>query len=403
LPIAVLVSSIDGVFIASPEMRICFVAFLAVPILVDSFQVLRQLRSERKRHRRSKASLSLSTDSVAYLEGLSQSSSSSPSIPGTCTATTTTTTHSWHNPRYPSYSFEKYLENPFFHRINTSYPGLQLIHQEPYIFIINNFLTPQECARLRAKADADDGMLLRPQIGGGSVSRTSTGVVCTREEVPTIQQKMMHLTAIHNVQQLQYLKVSKYEPGQTFSKHTDAWPTEGAPISRGWINAADFFGDERRRTVGCIPALEQPNHNTLLTCFVYLNTIHDENGGGGGGCTVFPNIGIHTGQNNVNFYTQPSPMDSRRRQDGSAWDWEYRANKSELPVRVGPQEGMAVLHLCSLLPEHGGVTDGNVLHVAEPPALGNVKYIAQQFIASCTAWTLPEDSMPIGRVTWDTI
>lgn len=374
-------------------MLVYFVAFLAVPF-VDSFQVrqspLQPNTVGSRQWGRSKA-LSLPGSVTSYLDGLTQQSSQAKSqsscrIQRTCTQ--------WQNPRYPSYSFEKYLENPFFQQINTTFPGLQLIHQEPYIFIINNFLTPNECSRLRAKAD--NGML-RPQIGDGSVTRTSSGVVCTREEVPTIQQKMMDLTAIRDISQLQYLKVSKYQEGQTFSKHTDAWPTEGAPISRGWVQEEDFFGDERRRTVGCLPALEQPNHNTLLTCFVYLNDVHE------GGCTVFPNIGIHTGKNSLNFYTHPSPMDSRKRQDGKDWDWEYRTAGSEPPLRVYPQEGMAVLHLCSLLPEHGGMTDGNTFHIAEPPSPGHVKYISQQFVSSCKSWTLPEDSMPIGRVTWDTI
>lgn len=302
------------------------------------------------------------------------------------------------NPKYPSYSFDKYLENPYFQQINTAYPGLQLINEEPYIFIINNFLTPNECARLRAKAD-QQGML-RPQIGGGAVQRTSTGVVCIHDEVPTIQHKMMQLTNVDDIRQLQYLKVSKYQQGQTFSKHTDAWPTEGAPISRGWVNAKDFFGDDRRRTVGCLPALEQPNHNTLLTCFVYLNDVAE------GGCTCFPNIGIHAGRQGLNFYTHPAPMDSRWRHesDGSAtaWDWDYRTPGTE-PLRIQPECGMAVLHLCSLLPEHGGITDGNTMHVAEPPAPGNEKYVSQQFFSSCTEWILPDDSVPEGRVSWDTI
>ncbi|CAB9511280.1 prolyl 4-hydroxylase [Seminavis robusta] len=296
------------------------------------------------------------------------------------------------NPRYPDYPLDKYMSNPYFQLINAAYPGLQLIQEEPFIFIINDFLTPEECRRLRAKADEGT---LRPQIGGGSVLRTSSGVVCTPEEVPSIQDKMMALTGVQDRNQLQYLKVSKYQPGQTFSKHTDAWPTEGAPISRGWVHEEDFFGDERRRFVGCLPALEQPNHNTLLTCFVYLNDVEQ------GGCTCFPNIGIHTGRYGSNFYTHPSPMDSRQRPDGSAWDWNYRNNPE--PLRVAPQEGMAVLHFCSLLPEYGGITDGNTFHIAEPPAEGQDKYISQQFVSSCTSWMLPEDSMPLGRVSWDTI
>ena len=142
-------------------MRVCLDAFLVVPIIVDSFQVLRRqspqprntvLGGARQGARRgSKASSSLfATGSATYLDGLtrqsqaekSQSSSPSPAIQE---RTCTTPPQSLTNPRYPSYSFKNYLENPFFPQINTSYPGLQLIHQEPYIFVINNFYNLCAC------------------------------------------------------------------------------------------------------------------------------------------------------------------------------------------------------------------------------------------------------------------
>jgi hypothetical protein len=301
-------------------------------------------------------------------------------------------TSSTRNPRYPDLPFDTYLANPFFQKINTEYPGLQLIHTEPFVFIVNDFFTPDECSQLRDKAMQG---FLRPQIGGGTVVRTSSGVVCTHEEVPTLQDKMMALTNVPDRRQLQYLKVSRYLPGETFSKHTDAWPTEGAPISRGWVQAEDFFGENKREELGCLPAREQPNHNNLLTSFIYLNDVVT------GGCTSFPNIGLHTGKNGRNFYQEPVPMDSRRRPDGSTWDWEYRTETE--PLRIIPEMGMAVLHFCSLLPEFGGLCDGNCFHEAEPPGQGEAKFVAQQFVASCNEWTIPDDSIPTGRVTWSTI
>ena len=36
-------------------------------------------------------------------------------------------------------------------QINTDYPGLQLIHERPYIFIVNEFLNEVECNNLLAK------------------------------------------------------------------------------------------------------------------------------------------------------------------------------------------------------------------------------------------------------------
>lgn len=339
----------------------------------------------------------------------------------TTTVTTNTNNHYYRNPHYPDLPFDKYLANPFFKRINTDYPGLQLIHEEPYIFIVNNFLTDNECDRLIQKTIQTDNSgssissgsctptndgeevvattttSLRPQIGGGSVIRTSNGVVCENEEVPTVRKKMTDLTNVSDCRQLQHLKISRYTEGEEFSKHTDAWPTEGAPVGTGWVNEVDFFGDRKRPIQGCWSSRNKPSHNNYMTCLVYLNDIPQ----GMGGSTTFPNIGLHTGMDGCNFYQNPSPMDSTIRQDdGSEWDWNFGHHQS---VTVHPTKGMALLHFCSLLPEYGGICDGNTFHRADPPEYGQEKFVTQQFFASCPYWDVPEDSQPVGRISNDTI
>mmetsp|Transcript_40536 Transcript_40536/g.79312 ORF Transcript_40536/g.79312 Transcript_40536/m.79312 type:complete len:341 (+) Transcript_40536:67-1089(+) len=295
------------------------------------------------------------------------------------------------NPRYPDFALDNYLANPYFQKINTDYPGLQLIHEKPFIFLVNDFFTDDECDRLINKA-MEAG--LRRQIGGGSVVRTSNGVVCENEEVPTIRRKMADLTNISDLRQLQHLKVSRYSEGQEFSKHTDAWPTEGAPISRGWVFEDDFFGDRQRPVLGCVSSMNKPLHNNFMTSFVYLNDVPIDYGG----CTSFPNIGLHTGKSGASFYDEPAPMDARRRSDGSEWDWDFGST-----LKIHPQRGTAVLHFCSLLPEHGGLCDGNTFHRAEPPKPGHEKFVSQQFFSSCPFWDIPDDSLPFGRVSSDTI
>lgn len=300
------------------------------------------------------------------------------------------------NPRYADLSFDNYLSSPYFHKINTQYPGLQLIHENPYIFVAHDFLTNDECERVIGKATAaEDGRPdnvnnMREQVGGGSVVRTSGGVVCVDDEVPGVRRKMSELTNVPDQRQLQHLKISRYKTGQHFSKHTDAWPTEGAPVGRGWGFEEDFFGDHKRPVIGCVSSRNKPNHNNFLTVLVYLNDIPS----GGGGCTTFPNLGIHGGD----FYDRPAPMDSRARPDGSPWDWDYGET-----LTIHPQKGMALLHFPSILPEWGGICDGNTFHQAEKPNLGHEKFVCQQFIASCPYWDVPDDSMPIGRVSYDTI
>ncbi len=312
-------------------------------------------------------------------------------------APTRTTTIINRNPDYPDLPLDKYLANPYFQRINTEYPGLQLIHEEPFIFLVNNFLTDEECDRLVHKAmvgTLNGQSSLRPQIGGGAVVRTSNGVVCEDEEVPTIRQKMSALTKVTDKRQLQHLKISRYMEGQEFSKHTDAWPTEGAPVSKGWVKEEDFFGDKKRPVQGCWSSMNQPDHNNFMTCLVYLNDIPE----GKGGSTTFPNIGLHKGRDGQNFYTHPAPMDSSQRPDGSEWDWDFGES-----LQINPQKGMGLLHFCSLHPEHGGICDGNTFHQADPPHPGHEKFVTQQFFASSPYWEVPEDSQPIGRISDDTI
>jgi len=335
-----------------------------------------------------------------FADGFSYAPWMSVPIPVAPTITTSATTSVAINPRYPDLPLDKYLANPFFQKINTEYPGLQLIHEDPFVFVVNNFLADDECDRLIQKAMTGTASVgtnkLRPQIGGGAVVRTSNGVVCENEEVPTIRQKISDLANVPDDRQLQHLKISRYIEGEQFSKHTDAWPTEGAPISMGWVNAEDFFGDTRRPVQGCWSSMNQPLHNNFMTCLVYLNDVPF----GRGGCTTFPNIGLHTGKDGKNFYEAPAPMDSRVRYDGSQWDWEFGG---EQPLTIHPQKGMALLHFGSTLPEHGGICDGNTFHRADPPDPGQEKFVTQQFFASCPYWDLPEDSMPIGRISNDTI
>ena len=47
-----------------------------------------------------------------------------------------------------------FLRNQLFCRIKTDYPGVQLVHEKPYIFIVKSFLSDDECDQLLAKAGA---------------------------------------------------------------------------------------------------------------------------------------------------------------------------------------------------------------------------------------------------------
>ena len=49
---------------------------------------------------------------------------------------------------YLSLPFDRYLEQHNFHHIDVTYPGVQLINEEPFIFVVHDFLSSAECASL---------------------------------------------------------------------------------------------------------------------------------------------------------------------------------------------------------------------------------------------------------------
>lgn len=110
----------------------------------------------------------------------------------------------------------------------------------------------------------------------------------------------------------------------------------------------------------------QEGHNRFMTVFVYLNDCIE------GGCTTFPRIGLHYGPDGESFYDKPGPFDTTKDRNGAAYKTlpgtgsiDVRAY-CEPPLRIAPRRGLACIHFPSLTPEHGGTTDGNVVHQSEP-------------------------------------
>ena len=51
---------------------------------------------------------------------------------------------------HPDLPLDRYLSQRSVHRINTDFPGVQLINEEPFVFLIRDFLSGDECASLLA-------------------------------------------------------------------------------------------------------------------------------------------------------------------------------------------------------------------------------------------------------------
>ncbi|KAL1514474.1 hypothetical protein AB1Y20_003573 [Prymnesium parvum] len=54
------------------------------------------------------------------------------------------------DPKYKNLSTEGFPEPGYVH-LNVEYPGVQAIHREPWIFLVNNFLTEEECGAALSK------------------------------------------------------------------------------------------------------------------------------------------------------------------------------------------------------------------------------------------------------------
>ena len=79
-------------------------------------------------------------------------------------------------------------------RVDMRYPGLHRIHTEPTIYLVDNFLTDEECDALTRLADP----LLRQSLTDGGESRVRTSRSCHlrkgSQPCPSIMRKAQLLT-----------------------------------------------------------------------------------------------------------------------------------------------------------------------------------------------------------------
>ena len=174
-----------------------------------------------------------------------------------------------------------------FHEINKEYPGLRQIHHDPDVFVVDNFLTADECDRIVSKTTAHLRPCLIKNESTGEVqnnpSRTSTDANLPQAEAPTIVNKLTSLVKC-DPSQLEILQVLRYLWGQEFKPHTDGYS--------GPVSACGF-----------------EESNRIVTVFTYLNDV------AGGGTTYFKDIDLEIrpekGMAVVHF-----PSDLALREDG---------------------------------------------------------------------------------------
>jgi len=129
----------------------------------------------------------------------------------------------------PSLPFDRYLSQQRFHHIDTAFPGLQLVNEEPYIFLIRDFASADECAALVARmrggaaaARPSDGDALRTSTSDGD-ARTSTSLFPREHDLGWLRARMARAAGVAT-RQLEPTKLSRYGRGGRFSKHRRAQP-----------------------------------------------------------------------------------------------------------------------------------------------------------------------------------
>jgi len=280
---------------------------------------------------------------------------------------------------YPNLSLDRYEMQRFFHGINTRVPGLQLVHEWPYIFVVDKFLSDSECDELVKKmifsseqknsgSDAHGGA---PQRDADT--RTSMSVVARNTEVAGIRRRLAGLANV-DVRQLQPTKLTRYDTGQHFAEHTDAtFSKKNLERFREWrdnIDAGNVSGP-------------RPRDDRFVTIFVYLNDVTE------GGRTRFHSFG-----SSPDLYAtvlpalaEHLPVEERMAawSDIGASEVQREAAPAAAAPRGGsldviPVKGRAVLHFPTARRELACYPDYNAEHEGEEVI--DPKFILQQFIWS---------------------
>ena len=100
-------------------------------------------------------------------------------------------------PNIPNIAFAGYREKPWFHQINLAFPGVQLVHERPYVFVVDAFINEADCALLIEKAEenlkADESNQCSIEGGKLQGARTSKRPMTRNEEVMPLRHKIASL------------------------------------------------------------------------------------------------------------------------------------------------------------------------------------------------------------------
>jgi prolyl 4-hydroxylase len=103
--------------------------------------------------------------------------------------------------------------------VNTHFPGLQCINEEPYIFVVHDFLSQEECKDLLSDQSTAEARAPSATSREQTDLRTSTTVFPRTERVTKLRERIANLTKLSE-KHFEPTKLTRYDRGQFFGEHT---------------------------------------------------------------------------------------------------------------------------------------------------------------------------------------
>jgi hypothetical protein len=155
--------------------------------------------------------------------------------------------------QYDNIPLDEYVDDGNFWFINKGFKDLRIISKDPFIILLPNLLSEEQCKELMRKAGPHmkQSRVYNPTTRkyGLDPKRTSWDVYFPYDEVPKTQNIFSEALNMP-VENMEPLKGIRYAKGEAFKKHNDASVPDpnGAPFCRA------------------------PYANRVISCFAYLNT-----------------------------------------------------------------------------------------------------------------------------------
>ena len=107
--------------------------------------------------------------------------------------------------------------------LDMEYPGLRVVHLDPLVCVIDDFLTPAECQAHIALSESESTLHFAQSgtFGGETKARTSTTWFARYQDCPYLVSKASALLGAP-VSRFEEPQIVRYQPGQQFSWHFDA-------------------------------------------------------------------------------------------------------------------------------------------------------------------------------------